>query len=120
MSGARIRCAKKHRTQQRLRFANEGLPTLALVACRLVLMTRQWPHGQANQSMERLERAPLDELRPTRAEIHIGVFSRVRNSSPRAGRELATSLEMSRQTVRRDNKLSRRARDIFSCLSMVR
>jgi hypothetical protein len=55
----------------------------------------------------------------TRAEIHSGAFDRVMNSSQRAARELATSLEVNRETGCGDNKLCRRGRDIFSCLHFI-
>jgi hypothetical protein len=51
-----------------------------------------------------------------RAEIHIAPGADVRNCAPR---ELATSLEVNRETGCRDNKLCRRARDIFSCLHFI-
>src|SRR5262245_5987 len=54
-----------------------------------------------------------------RAEIHIDALGRVQNFSPRAARTLATSLEVSRRTGWRDNKLCRHPRDIFSCLHLI-
>src|SRR5689334_14701393 len=89
-------------------------------------MTTQWPRATANQSVERLNKASLDELRGCWmrcAEIHgaplarrCASSARVRNFSPR---ELATSLEVNRETGWRDNKLCRRVRDIFSCLHFI-
>ena len=71
----------------------------------------QSPYAQVNQVNH--EDAHL------RAENHIDAFGRVRNSSPRAARALATSLEVNRETGWRDNKLCRRARDICSCLHFI-
>jgi hypothetical protein len=126
MSGARIRCVKKIRIEKRLRVANERLRTRALVACSVVLMKTQWPHAIANQNVERSDTAPLDELRRMRtrcAEIHgaplarrCAPWARVRNST---SRELATSLEVNRETGWRDNKLCLPMRDIFSCLHFI-
>jgi len=133
MSGSGARSVKKIRIKHRLRFTDERLRTRALVACSVVLMKTQWPHATANQNVERSGTLPspaettttlslrrvrgaLRRSRAMRAEIHTAPGADVRNCAPR---ELATSLEVNRETGWRDNKLCRRARDIFSCLHFI-
>jgi len=69
--------------------------------------------------MQDLDEPKFAERLALRAGSHIDAFGGVTNSSPRAARELATSLEVNRETGCRDNKLCRRVRDIFSCLHFI-
>jgi hypothetical protein len=99
-------------------------------------MRTQWPHSNLDERDERRESGHVGEQRmrtrylpaerhetlpalAMRAEIHIGAFAVVRNSSAGAARALANSLEVNRQTGWRDNKLCRPARDICSCLHFI-
>ena len=99
-------------------------------------MKTQWPHAAMNHGDERRDTGSLDERRRMRTRssrcaissfeaerlrvvVHIGAFGRVRNSSVGAPRDLATSLEVNRETGWRDNKLCRRPRDICSCLHFI-
>jgi len=69
--------------------------------------------------MQDLDEPKFAERLALRAGSHIDAFGGVTNSSPRAARELATSLEVNRETGCRDNKLCLRMRDIFSCLHFI-
>ncbi|HXJ53843.1 MAG TPA: hypothetical protein VNH16_20850, partial [Burkholderiales bacterium] len=137
---------EKIRIEQRLRFADERLRTRAPRGCSVValILISDWKCRQRMQIQDLdaghvlAGRQGRDALSPRaeniltlssepefaerfalRAGNHMDAFGSVTNSSPRAARELSSSLEVNRETGWRDNKLCLPMRDIFSCLHFI-
>src|ERR1041384_1732840 len=146
MSGARLRCVKKIPIEKSLRVANERLRTRAPRGCSVValILISDWKCRQRVQIQDldaghvlagrqgrdalspraenilTLSSEPDFAARPAlRAGNHTDAFGSRAHSSPRAARELSSSLEVNRETGWRDNKLCLPMRDIFSCLHFI-